>query len=169
MSQIQRQIDSLDLTPSTGVGVALPFNGPGVFTTNYTTSDQTKSNLIHVVLTEPGELVNRPNFGVGLRNYLFENSNDLSNLEERINNQINQNIAGIELINVNLIKEPDSHEIKITISYRVLSNQELDTIQINFSQDSSINNSGVSSPSVGASSEGGGASSGGGTSSGGGY
>ena len=66
MAQIKQKIDPLDLTPSTGVGVALPFNGPGVFKTNYTTSDQTKSNLIHIVLTEPGELINRPFFGVGL-------------------------------------------------------------------------------------------------------
>ena len=44
MAQIQQQIDPLDLTPSTGVGVALPFNGPGVFNTNYTTADQNKSH-----------------------------------------------------------------------------------------------------------------------------
>ena len=45
MAQEQQQIDPLDLTPSTGVGVSLPFNGPGVFNTNYTTEDQTQSNL----------------------------------------------------------------------------------------------------------------------------
>ena len=143
------------------LGVIFPFDGEAVFNLSYTTAEQVKSNLLNVLLTEPGERVFRPNFGVGLRSYLFENSNDLSLLEERINNQINQNIAGIELVSVDLIKEPDSHEVKIAISYRVLANQESDTIQINFSQDSSINNSGASSPSVGASS-GDGASSGGG-------
>ena len=138
------------------LGIVFPFNAEGVFPLSYTTKEQVKSNLLNVLLTEPGERVFKPNFGVGLRNYLFENSNDLSLLEERINNQINRNIAGIELINVNLIKEPDSHEIKIAISYRVLANQESDTIQINFSQDSSINNSNSSSPSTGVSSGGGG-------------
>ena len=131
------------------LGVIFPFNAEGVFFSSYTTAEQVKSNLLNVLLTEPGERVFKPNFGVGLRNYLFENSNDLSLLEERINNQINRNIAGIELINVNLIKEPDSHEIKIAISYRVLANQELDTIQINFTQDRDINNLGVSSPNAG--------------------
>ena len=53
MAQIQQQIDPLDLNPSTGVGVALPFNGPGVFNTNYTTQNQTKSNLINLVLPSP--------------------------------------------------------------------------------------------------------------------
>ena len=72
MAQIQKQIDPLDLTPSTGVGVSLPFNGPGVFKTNYTTKDQTKSNLINLILTEPGERVYKPFFGVGLNSLLFE-------------------------------------------------------------------------------------------------
>ena len=142
------------------LGIVFPFNVEGVFYSSYTTKEQVKSNLLNVLLTEPGERVFKPNFGVGLRNYLFENSNDISLLEEKINNQINQNITGIELSNINVIKSPDSHEINIIISYRVLANQELDTIQINFAQDNSINNSGVSSPNVGAPSSG--ASSGGG-------
>tara|TARA_R110000823_G_scaffold262309_1_gene382960 strand:+ start:295 stop:783 length:489 start_codon:yes stop_codon:yes gene_type:complete len=142
------------------LGIVFPFNAEGVFYSSYTTKEQVKSNLLNVLLTEPGERVFKPNFGVGLRNYLFENSNDISLLEEKINNQINQNITGIELSNINVIKSPDSHEINIIISYRVLANQELDTIQINFAQDNSINNSGVSSPNVGAPSSG--ASSGGG-------
>ena len=148
------------------LGVIFPFDGEAVFNSSFTTAEQVKSNLLNVLLTEPGERVFKPNFGVGLRSYLFENSNDFALLEERINNQINKNIAGIELTNVNLVKEPDSHEIKITISYRTLANQDSNTIEINFSQDSNINNSGASSPNAGASS---GASSGGASSGGGGY
>jgi uncharacterized protein len=131
------------------LGIIFPFNVEGVFPLSYTTKEQVKSNLLNVLLTEPGERVFKPNFGVGLRSYLFENSNDLSLLKDRINNQINRNIAGIELLDVSLLKAPDSHEIKIAISYRVLANQELDTIQINFTQDRDINNSDVSSPNAG--------------------
>ena len=84
MAQIQQQIDPLDLTPSTGVGVSLPFNGPGVFNTNYTTQDQTKSNLINLVLTEPGERVYKPFFGVGLNSLLFEQNVSKKDLQEKI-------------------------------------------------------------------------------------
>ena len=154
------KIDPINLETDVAIGVPFPFNAEGVFYSTYTTKEQVKSNLLNVLLTEPGERVYKPNFGVGLRNYLFENSNDISLLEEKINNQINQNITGIKLSNINVIKSPDSHEINIIISYRVLANRELDTIQINFAQDNSINNSGVSSPNVGAPSSG--ASSGGG-------
>jgi len=135
------------------LGVIFPFDNEAVFNSSFTIKEQVKSNLLNILLTEPGERIFKPNFGVGLRSYLFENSNDLSFLEERISNQINQNIVGIELVNVNLIKEPDSHEIKIAISYRVLANQEPDTIQINFSQDNNAN-TGTSSPIAGVSSGG---------------
>ena len=56
------------------LGVIFPFNAEGVFYSSYTTAEQVKSNLLNVLLTEPGERVFKPNFGVGLRNYLFENS-----------------------------------------------------------------------------------------------
>ena len=76
------------------LGVIFPFDGEAVFNSSFTTAEQVKSNLLNVLLTEPGERVFKPNFGVGLRSYLFENSNDFALLEERINNQINKNIAG---------------------------------------------------------------------------
>ena len=78
MAQIQQQINPLDLNPSVGIGVALPFNGPGVFNTNYTTQDQTKSNLINLVLTEPGERIYKPFFGVGLNNLLLNELNHIN-------------------------------------------------------------------------------------------
>ena len=90
MAKNQQQIDPLDLTPSTGVGVSLPFNGPGVFNTDYTTKDQTKSNLINLVLTEPGERVNKPSFGVGLNSLLFEQNINKDDLQERIQEAVSQ-------------------------------------------------------------------------------
>ncbi len=53
----------LDLRPSTGVGVALPFNNPrGVFKTVYTTKEQLKYNLINFLLTDKRERIFNPNF-----------------------------------------------------------------------------------------------------------
>jgi hypothetical protein len=42
-----RNINVLDLRSSTGIGVALPFNAPGVFKTVYTTKEQLKYNIIN--------------------------------------------------------------------------------------------------------------------------
>ncbi len=46
-----KKIAPIDLKPSVGVGVGLPFNAPGVFRTTYTTKEATKNNLINFFLT----------------------------------------------------------------------------------------------------------------------
>lgn len=133
MAQIQQQIDPLDLTPSTGVGVSLPFNGPGVFNTNYTTSDQNKSNLIHVVLTEPGELVNRPGFGVGLNSLLFEQNVSKEDLQEKIQEAVSKDerlSSMITISNVILNQDINTNTIKVTIEYISNLNGNQDAIQI---------------------------------------
>ena len=78
------RINHLDTDTDIAIGVSLPFDGTAVFNSTYTTKDQMKSNLLNVILTEPGERLFKPNFGVGLRNYLFENFDDIPELEDRI-------------------------------------------------------------------------------------
>ena len=132
MAQIQQQIDPLDLNPSTGVGVALPFNGPGVFNTNYTTQDQTKSNLINLVLTEPGERIYKPFFGVGLNNLLFEQSVSKEDLQERIQEAVSQDarLNQINIQDVIINQDINTNTIRVTIEYISRLNGKQDAIQI---------------------------------------
>ena len=132
MAQIQKQIDPLDLTPSIGVGVALPFNGPGVFNTNYTTQDQTKSNLINLVLTEPGERIYKPFFGVGLNNLLFEQSVSKEDLQERIQEAVSQDarLNQINIQDVIINQDINTNTIRVTIEYISRLNGKQDAIQI---------------------------------------
>ena len=133
MAQIQQQIDPLDLTPSTGVGVALPFNGPGVFNINYTTNDQIKSNLIHVVLTEPGELINKPNFGAGLNSLLFEQSISKDDLQIKIQEAVAQDTKLNRMITISDVimnQDVNTNTIKVTIEYILNLNGNRDAIQI---------------------------------------
>ena len=44
-----KKISPIDLKPSVGVGVGLPFNAPGVFRTTYTTKEATKNNQFYVI------------------------------------------------------------------------------------------------------------------------
>ena len=61
------EIKPIDLQPKKALGVRLPFASVGSpFTLNYTTKDQVKSNIINVLLTNPGERINEPLFGVGI-------------------------------------------------------------------------------------------------------
>ena len=132
MAQIQQQIDPLDLTPSTGVGVSLPFNGPGVFNTNYTTKDQTKSNLINLVLTEPGERIYKPSFGVGLNSLLFEQNVNKDDLQERIQEAISQDerLSRITISNIDIDQDINTNTVKVTIEYISNLNGSKDAIQI---------------------------------------
>ena len=41
------QVNPLDLQGNIAIGVSLPFNGPGVFNSTYTTKNQVKSNLVN--------------------------------------------------------------------------------------------------------------------------
>ena len=50
-----QQINPLDLQPSVGIGVGLPFTSGEVFSTTYTTQDAIKSNLINYFLTGKSE------------------------------------------------------------------------------------------------------------------
>jgi len=65
-------IPIVDTRPSTGVGVKIPFSSNGVFTTVYTTKEQTKYNLINYLLSDPRERPFSPTFGAGLRSKIFE-------------------------------------------------------------------------------------------------
>ena len=132
MAQQQQQIDPLDLTPSTGVGVSLPFNGPGVFNTNYTTKDQTKSNLINLVLTEPGERVYKPFFGVGLNSLLFEQNIDKDILQLRIEEAISQDekLSQITISDVIINRDPNTNTVNVSIEYISNLNGSQDAIQI---------------------------------------
>jgi len=42
-----KKIYPIDTKPGTGVGVAIPFNAPGVFRITYTTKESIKTNLIN--------------------------------------------------------------------------------------------------------------------------
>ena len=126
------RISPLDLNKNVAIGVAFPFNADGVFNQSYTQKEQVKSNLINVLLTEPGERVNLPAFGVGLKNLLFETEIDTNNLESRIDNQVKIYIPEITLISANTTFSPDEHILYIKIAYRYNPSSEVDAIQLNF-------------------------------------
>jgi hypothetical protein len=83
-------INPLDLRASTAIGVSIPFSSQGVFTSVYTTAQQLKYNIINYLLTDKRERLYDPNFGAGLKSYLFEQMTDLGleGLEENIKQDI---------------------------------------------------------------------------------
>ena len=130
--KIGYRIDPLDLDTRKAIGVKIPFTKKGVFQFNYTTKDQIKSNLINLLLTSPGERYHEPNYGVGLREILFEPNSSknerISVLKSKIDQNINIHIPQIE-INTLDISSVDK-ELLIKISYTVLLDNDTNEISL---------------------------------------
>ena len=128
----QININPLDLDNNVAIGVVFPFDGNAIFNSSFTTKDQIKSNLINVLLTEPGERVMEPNFGVGLKKQLFENQINEDELEGRIKDQCAFYIPEIEITNLIMQIIPDTHTLFIRLTYKFIINDTTDAIQLNF-------------------------------------
>ena len=103
-----------------------------LFKGTQTEKDQAKANLINLLLTQQGERVNLPNFGVGLKNLLFEQQVNLELLEEKITQQINIYVPNIALANLRTGLSEDGHTIFVSVTYRFLLDNSTDNIQLNF-------------------------------------
>jgi phage baseplate assembly protein W len=129
-----RNINPLDLKPSTGIGVAIPFSTKSVFTTVYTTQEQLKYNIINYLLTGRKERVFVPNFGAGLRDLLFENitEDSLRNTELTVRSGIEINFPNINITQLFINTDIDKHTININFSYEIINTGIEDEININF-------------------------------------
>ncbi len=127
-----RRISPLDINKNVTIGVAFPLDNVNMFKGTQTLKEQVKSNLINLLLTEPGERVNEPNFGVGLKNLLFEPNLDVEILKEKINTQIEFYIPTISLSSVDVNSIEDEYKLFIIISYSFNLDGSSDAIQLNF-------------------------------------
>ena len=132
--RLKTGINPIDLNKNKAIGVAFPYDSPGVFRQSFKEKDAIKSNLINLLLTEPGERIMEPTFGLGLKNKLFENNINIEELKLQIGDKINQFIPQINLIDVNAQLIENSHTLMIQISYRITSSGEQDAIEVNFNE-----------------------------------
>jgi phage baseplate assembly protein W len=86
-------------------------------------------NFKNLMLTSPGEKIMDPNFGVGLRRFLFEQltSDEPKNIRGRIVSQVKRYLSYVTILNINIQPEPDENRLGISISYQI---NPLNTSQI---------------------------------------
>ena len=111
------------------IGPKLPLMTDDIFghfslVTEY--KDEIQQNLKNLLLTAPGERVMIPEFGVGLRNFLFEpRQHSIVQIRQRIQNQITRYMPFIRNSRVMFDHSSDdeylenSNVLSITISYEV--------------------------------------------------
>ena len=127
-----RRISPLDVNKNVRVGVAFPLDEVNLFDGTQTVKEQVKSNLINVLLTEAGERINEPNFGVGLKSLLFESNVNTEELNEKVNQQINIYVPEITLLDTVVDSIPDEYKLFIKIVYVFNLDNTTDSIQLNF-------------------------------------
>ena len=127
-----RRISPLDINKNITIGVAFPLDEVNMFKGTQTVKEQIKSNLINLLLTEQGERVNEPDFGVGLKKILFEQNINKEELEEKINFQINFFIPEISLISVSVGSIDDENKVYLTIAYRFKTDGSTDALTTTF-------------------------------------
>jgi len=129
-----RNISVLDLRPSTGVGVAIPFSENGVFRSVYTTQEQLKYSIINYLLTGKGERVFQPAFGAGLRGQVFEQMTEDSatRLEDLIRSGVEGNFTNVSVEEVRVTNFYDQNTLNVRFSYRIINTGQTDEISLNF-------------------------------------
>ena len=96
--------------PAIGYNLAIPvtiqpLDGP--FGMVKTFNENARQSMKMVILTSPGERIGFPEFGVGLRKYLFENLNSstLVTLKNEILRQVTRYVNYINLVNVSVTQD----------------------------------------------------------------
>ena len=127
-----RRVNPLDLNKNVTIGVAFPLDQKNMFKGTETIQEQNKANLINLLLTYPGERINLPDYGIGLKNLLFEQQIDLENLKEDIQQQALIHIPSIRIQDIQTGLSEDEHTIFISLTYTNLEDNSLDGVQLNF-------------------------------------
>lgn len=130
--QSKRQINPLSINDNVTIGVAFPLDDVNLFSGTQTVKEQVKSNLINLLLTERGERINQPDFGIGLKNLLFEPNIDEETLTESIVNQMGIFIPEISLLDTKVEFIADENLLYIIITYQYNLDGSDDSIQLNF-------------------------------------
>jgi len=96
-----------------------------------------KQNFKNLLLTVPGERMMNPNFGVGLKRFLFENDNPLvyDSVAEKIREQVKKYLPYIEINDIifNSFAQDSSvqpNKLYVRVEYRIVPLELSDAIDI---------------------------------------
>lgn len=133
MAYNARNINPIDLKPSTAVGVSLPFSAPQAFTSTYTTQDQLKYNIINLLLTDKRERVFTPNFGAGIASQVFEQitPETLATLEAIVRSSIESQFPNVAVTEATATPIYDDNSINVVVKYSITNTGQRDQITLN--------------------------------------
>jgi len=122
-----------------GLSVALPLAvslTDGAYSVHRDLKSVARQSLKMLILTSPGERIMFPNFGVGMRRYLFEQNipGFGTELKVKVAAQVTKYIPYIRLESVQVINSKDNNTINLKISYSIPSAGLIDEFVFPISQ-----------------------------------
>ena len=107
--------------------------------TGYEMYDNLKSVVVfhmkNLLLTSPGERIHDPNYGVGIKRFLFEqlHPGTISRIESAIINKINKYLPYVNLESVSVVPDTQSdHKITVQIKFEIPATQQRDELTMDF-------------------------------------
>ena len=91
-----------------------------------------KQNFKNLLLTSPGERVMDPDFGIGLRNYLFEQNSVILREEvmEAVYEQVNRYLPFVKVKKIDIGSDDSSTTLMVSIIYSIPSIDTQDQISV---------------------------------------
>jgi len=92
-----------------------------------------KQNLKMLILTNPGERVMEPNYGVGIRQFLFENfdSSIYARIDNKIRDQVAQYMPAIQIQKLQFAgSNPDTNTLALYLEYSIPQIATSDLLEI---------------------------------------
>lgn len=117
-----------------GISVSLPLTynkEDGPFALNKTVPETVKQNFKNLIMTNKGERLMDPNFGVGIHSYLFENYTDATifSLKTETLNQVNKYMPFVNVLDFNVTESNKNiNQFYIYIRYSIASLNVLDEL-----------------------------------------
>ena len=106
------------------IGVRLPINYDSTdgFGMLKTVTQAIKQNFKMLILTNPGERVMNPEFGVGIKQFLFENfqSDVYTRIDEKIREQVNFYLPVVSIVKIEFGRlNQDQNILALRIEYAI--------------------------------------------------
>ena len=105
-----------------GVSLPIELDSNDGFALNYGLKETIQQNFVMLLLTNPGERVMEPDFGVGIRTFLFKNKteNYRSSIIAKVNQQVRRYMPGIVIGKIDFAElEQDRNSLSIQITYAI--------------------------------------------------
>ena len=104
---------------------------------NKTYKEMVKQNMKMIILTAPGERIMDPLFGVGLRNYLFEQNHPIvyGEIEAKILSQVKKYLGFVEILSIDFNSKDVNpavveNVLYINLTYRIKPLDSVDGLEL---------------------------------------